>query len=152
MNLPAVKTIIKTIVVCNILMAIYYFFYLVKFGYLPAPFIFDKSNTFMDFFNPLYWAFDEGRYTEWGSVYPPLNFFLLRFSKFFFDFHLGDSPDELRENFSNFIYWWTFFYLISTYLMVNMKYWCQQTYQDRLLYFFLIFSYFKAFKKLLLKF
>lgn len=47
-------------------------------GYLPAPFIYDKSDTFMDLFNPMFWADDNGRYTVWGSVYPPLNFLLLK--------------------------------------------------------------------------
>lgn len=48
------------------------------YGYLPAPFVYDKSDTFMDFYHPLYWASDDGRYTVWQSVYPPLNFLLLK--------------------------------------------------------------------------
>ena len=32
----------------------------------------------MDFFNPMFWADDSGRYTIWGSVYPPLNFLFLK--------------------------------------------------------------------------
>jgi hypothetical protein len=47
-------------------------------GYLPSPFFYDKRDTFMDFFNPLYWAMREGEYSIWMSVYPPLNFLLLR--------------------------------------------------------------------------
>ena len=47
-------------------------------GYLPSPFIYDKSDTFMDLFHPMYWADEPGRYTDWGSVYPPLNFLFLR--------------------------------------------------------------------------
>lgn len=47
-------------------------------GYLPTPFIYDKADTFMDFFHPLFWADDDGRYTVWGSVYPPLNFLFLK--------------------------------------------------------------------------
>ena len=47
-------------------------------GYLPSPFVYDKADTFMDLFNPMYWADEPGRYTDWGSVYPPLNFLFLK--------------------------------------------------------------------------
>ena len=49
--------------------------------YLPQPFFHDKGDTFMDFYHPYYWADDDGRYTLWKSVYPPLIFcfyFLLK--------------------------------------------------------------------------
>jgi hypothetical protein len=46
-------------------------------GYLPAPFVFDKHDTFMDFFHPTFWATQEDRYSDWGSVYPPLIFLVL---------------------------------------------------------------------------
>ena len=56
-------------------------FYLIYFylgnGYLPEPFVHDKSDTFMDFFNPYYWSLRDGVYATWHSVYPPLNFLLL---------------------------------------------------------------------------
>lgn len=47
-------------------------------GYLPTPFVYDKADTFMDFFHVLYWADHPGRYTDWGSVYPPINFLLMQ--------------------------------------------------------------------------
>jgi hypothetical protein len=47
-------------------------------GYLPSPFVSDKADTFMDFFHTMYWADEPGRYTDWGSVYPPLNFLFLK--------------------------------------------------------------------------
>jgi len=59
--------------VCTILQlaaVVHYVNYFDAYGYLPAPFIYDKHDTFMDFFNVLYWAGDEGRYTDWHSVYP----------------------------------------------------------------------------------
>ena len=46
----------------------YYLFFLNSHGYLPTPFIYDKSDTFMDFFHTMIWADRDGRYTEWGSV------------------------------------------------------------------------------------
>ncbi len=54
-----------------------YVFFL-KHGYLPAPYVLDKNDTFMDFFHPLFWSIHEGRYSEWNSVYPSLNFILLK--------------------------------------------------------------------------
>lgn len=58
--------------------ALFYWRSFLKNGYLPTPFIYDKADTFMDFFHPLFWADDDGRYTVWSSVYPPLNFLFLK--------------------------------------------------------------------------
>ena len=55
----------------------YIFYYTLAEGYLPSPFVHDKGDTFMDFFNPLYWSRHQGVYTEWRSVYPPINFLFL---------------------------------------------------------------------------
>ena len=45
-----------------------------KFGYLPAPFVFDVNDTFMDWFNTAFWAHNSGAYSVWGSIYLPLSF------------------------------------------------------------------------------
>ncbi|QFY41377.1 DUF2029 domain-containing protein [Candidatus Methylospira mobilis] len=66
------------IALINVAGFIYFILYFMENGYLPSPFIYDKANTFMDLFNPMYWAYDSGRYTEWGSVYPPLSFLVLK--------------------------------------------------------------------------
>lgn len=47
-------------------------------GFLPHPFFYEPSDTFMDWYNSAYWAYDKGRYDSWGSVYPPLSFAVLR--------------------------------------------------------------------------
>ena len=57
---------------------IYYWLSFAENGYLPSPFVYDKADTFMDFFHTMYWADEPGRYTDWGSVYPPLNFLFLK--------------------------------------------------------------------------
>jgi Glycosyltransferase family 87 len=57
---------------------VYYWLIFMENGYLPSPFVYDKADTFMDLFNPMYWADEPGRYTDWGSVYPPLNFLFLK--------------------------------------------------------------------------
>ena len=57
---------------------IYFWLSFTQNGYLPSPFVYDKADTFMDFFHTMYWADEPGRYTDWGSVYPPLNFLFLK--------------------------------------------------------------------------
>jgi hypothetical protein len=47
-------------------------------GYLPAPFFYDVSDTFMDWFNPAFWAHDRGAYDSWRTIYPPLSFLVIR--------------------------------------------------------------------------
>lgn len=46
-------------------------------GYLPQPFLFDVSDTFMDWFNTAYWANRSGAFSVWHTVYPPLSFVFL---------------------------------------------------------------------------
>jgi hypothetical protein len=55
----------------------YYYFYYDALGYLPAPFIYDKFDTFMDLYNSMWWGMQDVQYTVWASVYPPLNFLIL---------------------------------------------------------------------------
>lgn len=52
--------------------------YLQNYGYLPSPFFHFKSETFMDWYNPAYWAHHAGIYSVARSVYPPLSFDFLR--------------------------------------------------------------------------
>jgi hypothetical protein len=43
-------------------------------GVLPAPLFYNHNDTFMDFFNTNFWAFSDGRYDDWGSIYPIFTF------------------------------------------------------------------------------
>lgn len=47
-------------------------------GYLPQPFFYEPSDTWMDWFNTAYWARDRGAYDSWLTIYPPLSFVFLR--------------------------------------------------------------------------
>lgn len=47
-------------------------------GYLPQPFFYEPSDTWMDWFNTSYWARDPGAYDSWLTIYPPLSFVFLR--------------------------------------------------------------------------
>lgn len=51
----------------------------------------DKADTFMDFYNPLFWVIKGGFYSTFDSFYPALNYFFLRI------FSLGLSPDLVNE-------------------------------------------------------
>ena len=66
---------------CMFFLSCINFFYILWFygahNFLPAPFLYDKANTFMDFYNTLYWSMHDGVYVVWKSVYPPLSFLLL---------------------------------------------------------------------------
>lgn len=52
--------------------------FFVERHYLPDPFVFDVNDTFMDWFNPAYYANQPGAYDVWHAVYPPLSFVFLR--------------------------------------------------------------------------
>jgi len=47
-------------------------------GYLPDPFLHSKADTFMDWYNPAYWANNSGTYSIWQSIYPPFAFVFVR--------------------------------------------------------------------------
>lgn len=53
--------------------------WLYLYGYLPQPFFYEPSDTYMDWFNTAYWARDNGAYDSWRTIYPPLSFVVLRF-------------------------------------------------------------------------
>jgi len=108
-------------------------------GYLPSPFLSDKADTFMDLFHPLYWAQDAGRYTEWKSIYPPLNFLLLRAGNVL---NLGEAVShnafELREASLPVIYAWFFSYLLIPALMVRSASWQVFSSNERVLLYLII--------------
>lgn len=47
-------------------------------GYLPQPFFYEPSDSFMDWFNTAYWSHNTGAYDSWRTIYPPLSFVVLR--------------------------------------------------------------------------
>lgn len=120
---------------------IYYLFFLHANGYLPPPFFFDGSNTFMDLFNPMYWVYDDGRYTDWKSVYPPLSFIVLKLLNVFFLGSTDGDPEFLRENSPILIAGYCFIYLVLPVFILRTKIWIRYTLRQKLLiYFAIIFS------------
>lgn len=67
---PVFKKFIMPLLVCGLIFIGYALIHFYLCGYLPAPFWFDARDSFMDFFHTNYWAFQEGRYSEWHSIYP----------------------------------------------------------------------------------
>ncbi len=62
--------------VCAAAVGVALFF--LKFGYLPSPFYHWKNDTFMDWYNPAYWAHRPDAYERVHSFYPPIAFEFLR--------------------------------------------------------------------------
>lgn len=52
--------------------------YLYVHSYLPQPFLYDRSDTYGDWFNTAGWARDKGSHDSWKSIYPPLSFVFIR--------------------------------------------------------------------------
>jgi hypothetical protein len=101
-----------------------YVYWLVTYGYLPSPFYHDKGDSLMDFYNSLYWAARPGIYEAWKSVYPPLNFVLLRLLNYIF---ISDycfmNPFVLRTCGTNLnIFLLTLYLTVPLYLLL-FKYW-----------------------------
>lgn len=107
----------------NFIGIFHYFNSFMENGFLPYPFVFDKNDTFMDFYNPLWWSMNGGFYSVWNSVYPPLNYFILKLISIFFINNVYPNPFELRDFNFNLIYIYVIFYFISPLtLFVNKNY------------------------------
>lgn len=57
---------------------VYSFVFLWFYGYLPQPYFYEPSGTFMDFFAPATFAHQGGAYDAFQTIYPPLSFVLLK--------------------------------------------------------------------------
>lgn len=57
----------------------YSLIFLWYYGYLPQPYFYEPSGTFMDFFAPATFAHQGGAYDAFQTIYPPLSFVVLKF-------------------------------------------------------------------------
>jgi hypothetical protein len=110
-----------------------------KNHYLPNPFVGDKSDTFMDFFNPLYWGYQAGVYSDWHSIYPPLNFLILK------AIHWVMSGQIIYNNALDFrsyaiadIWGFIFLYFLSIALLIRHKAWSIFSLKEKILLYFII--------------
>ncbi|MDO9399235.1 MAG: glycosyltransferase 87 family protein [bacterium] len=92
----------------------------------------------MDLFNTMYWAYDDGRYTFWGSVYPPLGFFILKFINFVFDGSYYGDPSYMRDNSAFVIFGFGLVYLLVPVLVLKTRYWQGFLGNEKFLIYFVI--------------
>ncbi len=129
---------LTVVLVANVLAFLYYIHFSMLNGYLPSPFFYDKSDTFMDLFNALHWAYDDRRYTDWSSVYPPLNFIFLRFLDFVFAGAGYGAPEFMREQSSSLIGGLCLMYLTIPALVLKTNLWLGFSKIEKILLYFAI--------------
>jgi hypothetical protein len=56
----------------------YAIWFTMEYGQVPAPFFYEPSDTFMDWFNTAYYANNTGAYDDWKTLYPPISFLFVR--------------------------------------------------------------------------
>lgn len=72
---PAPELALAAIVLASV---VYVLWHILDKGFIPQPYFYVASDTFMDWHNPAYWAHRSGAYDVWHAVYPPLSFIFLR--------------------------------------------------------------------------
>ncbi len=55
----------------------YPIWHLFTYAYLPQPFFHSPDDLWADWFNTAYYAYDQGTYDSWRTIYPPLSFLFL---------------------------------------------------------------------------
>lgn len=71
--------IIESLLAATIILGIFYCaIHVMRNGYLPAPFFYEPSDTFADWFNTAFWSRRSGAYDTWGTIYPPISFLFVR--------------------------------------------------------------------------
>lgn len=126
--------VLAALALIQIAVFIYYLCFLNTEGYLPPPFISNKFDTFMDFFNPMYWADHDARYTEWGSVYPPLNFIFLKLLRWaLIGSYSFATPILLRQGAISVQLFLVVIYLCIPAFIVSRPYWGRFSIVDRFL-------------------
>ena len=114
--------------------ALYYAIFFSDHGYLPNPFFFEKSDTFMDLFHAMFWANNDGRYTEWASVYPPLNFILLQIICWvFLEGANFQDAFALRDASSSIAVFFVCMYLITPIFVLRTTLWKDFSIKDKIL-------------------
>jgi hypothetical protein len=128
-----------SVILLSIIAGFFYYFYcLIANGYLPSPFVYTKSETFMDLFNPMYWAYNDGRYTDWGAVYPPLSFLILKLINFVFAGSVHGSAAVMRDNSLIVIAGFILIYLAVPAAVLKTKLWEVLPTRKKILIYFVI--------------
>lgn len=85
-------------------------------GYLPPPYFYEPSGTFMDFSAPATFAYQGGAYESFQTIYPPLSFVLLKLVSWGPCYAFNPS-EEARSCDTYGIAWLFLIYLINTVLI-----------------------------------
>lgn len=85
-------------------------------GYLPPPYFYEPSGTFMDLSAPATFAFQGGAYDSFQTIYPPLSFVLLKLVSWGPCYAFNPS-EEARSCDTYAISWLVLIYLINTILI-----------------------------------
>lgn len=75
-NRNVLRTFCILLISSQLAFLLYTLLHLYRYGYLPPPFFYDVSDTFMDFFNVNFWSYADAPYEDWHAIYPIFTFFL----------------------------------------------------------------------------
>lgn len=112
----------KYAAILSVLFSIYLATFFYFNSYLPAPFVVNKYDTFMDFYNVFHWSLRDGIYTEWSSVYPPLNFLFANLFQYIFDLQdFSGGSGLLREGIGQQIIYLILIYIVCIIISINIS-------------------------------
>lgn len=117
------KQVLFIVLLCEMINLGYYLSYFRRHHFLPTPFVMDKNDTFMDFYNPLFRVIEGSFYTTFNSVYPALNFFILKIFSIGMSVNQVSSPFELRNQFSYLGWLVAGVYSLIILIVVNLGEW-----------------------------
>lgn len=109
--------------ICELINIAYYAGFYYYHQYLPAPFVWNKQDSFMDFYNPLYWVIKDGFYTTFNSVYPALNYYILKIFSFGLSSFVVLDPYDFRTANSNLSIFLVLVYLLIIFAVTRLGEW-----------------------------
>lgn len=116
---------------------VFYVSYFLRHHFLPAPFVMDKADTFMDFYNPLFWVIKDNFYTTFQSVYPPLVYYIFKFFSQGIDLIQVSNPFELRSLSPNLGWLVCAIYILTIFIVMNIGEWKRVSITNRAYLFFI---------------
>jgi len=90
----------------------------------------------MDFYNPLFWVINDGFYETYNSVYPAINYYILKIFALFVDAEILDSGFELRFKYPFVVLFAISSYLLILFVILNIGKWREFNFTNRLEIFF----------------
>ena len=94
----------------------YTLIFLAMNGYLPPPYFYEPSGTFMDFSAPATFAHNRGAYDTFATIYPPLSFVLLKLTSWGPCYSM-DVNETARDCDTYGIGWLVIIYVVNAFLI-----------------------------------